>query len=75
MSRKTKKNHARKGTVWIPKTIKAGKKIGHRTVKRVRFLLKDVKQKVMKIPGYVDRVASRGLHYFSKKRKRTHRKH
>ena len=69
MARKTTKR-GRKGTVWIPKTIQLTKRIGKHTVKKVRFLLKDVTHKIKKIPGYIDRVTSRTIHRYTSKHKR-----
>ena len=73
MSRKasTRKN-AKRGTAakWIPKTIKASKRIGRRTVKRVRFFLKLAKQSLVKLPGRVDRAAAKTLRSYSTRRHR-----
>lgn len=58
MSRKTRK---RKDTVWIPKTANAVKKLRTRTTKRGRFLLNQSRRRIMKVPSYLDKVASRTL--------------
>jgi len=49
----------RTGTVWIPKTKKAIKKLSRGTIKRVRFLIKGAKSRIKKAPSYVDRLMSR----------------
>jgi hypothetical protein len=73
MSRKasTRKN-AKRGTAtkWIPKTIKASKRIGRSTVKQVRFLLNRTKQALVKLPGRVDRAAAKTLRSYSSRRHR-----
>lgn len=66
----TKKNTKRGTAAWIPKTMKVTKKIGHRTMKRVRFFLKRAKQSLVKLPGRVDRAASRTLRSYTKSRQR-----
>ena len=71
MSRKsgTKKNVKRGTAAWIPKTMKASKRIGRRTVKRVRFFLKRTKQTLVKLPGKVDRAASKRLRSYTTSRR------
>jgi hypothetical protein len=71
MSRKTgTKKNAKRGTAgWIPKTMKVTKKIGERTVKHVRFFLKRTKQTLVKLPGRVDRAASKRLRSYTKSRR------
>jgi hypothetical protein len=58
MARKTRK---RKDTVWIPKTIHAAKKLRTRTMKRGRFLLNQSRRRIIKVPSYLDKVASRTI--------------
>jgi hypothetical protein len=72
MSRKsgTKKNVKRGTAAWIPKTMKASKRIGRRTVKRVRFFLKRTTQALVKLPGRVDRAAAKTLRSYSTRRQR-----
>jgi hypothetical protein len=72
MSRKasTQKNAKRGTAAWIPKTMKASKRIGQRTVKRVRFFLKRAKQSLVKLPGRVDRAAAKTLRSYSTRRHR-----
>jgi len=72
MSRKasTRKNAKRGTAAWIPKTMKASKRIGQRTVKRVRFFLTRTKHKLMKLPGRVDRAAAKTLRSYSTRRRR-----
>lgn len=69
MSRKahTSKN-TKRSTVMklIPKTIKASKRIGRRTMKRVRFFLKSAKQSL----GRMDRIAAKSLRSYSSRRQR-----
>jgi len=71
MSRRasTKKNTKRGTAGWIPKTIKTTKKIGQRTMKRVRFFLKRTKQTLVKLPGKVDRAASKRLRSYTTSRR------
>ena len=69
MSRKVHPSkNAKRGTAmkWIPKTIKASKQIGRRTVKRVRFFLKSAKQSLSR----VDRIAAKTLRSYSTRRHR-----
>ena len=72
MSRKanTRKNAKRGTAAWIPKTIKASKRIGRSTVKQVRFLLNRTKQALVKLPGRVDRAAAKTLRSYSSRRHR-----
>jgi len=58
MARKTRK---RKDTVWIPKTVRAAKKLRTRTAKRGRFLLNQSRRRIMKVPSYLDKVVSRTI--------------
>ena len=58
MARRTRK---RKDTVWIPKTLRAAKKLRTRTAKRGRFLLNQSRRRIMKVPSYLDKVASRTI--------------
>jgi hypothetical protein len=63
----------------IPKTKKAMKKLGRRTVKRVRFFLKKTSSRVKQLPTYMDRVLSSTIRAFTKRgkrhtRRRTHHK-
>ena len=71
MSRRAStKKHTKRGTAaWIPKTMKATKKIGQRTMKRVRFFLKSAKQTLVKLPGKVDRATSKRLHSYTRSRR------
>jgi hypothetical protein len=48
-------------TVFLPKTVKAGKKLGKRTMKRVRRFIANSTRSIKKIPGYLDRVVSKRL--------------
>jgi hypothetical protein len=70
MSRRTCKRKSRRGgTVYIPKTKKAIKKMGQRTVKRVRFFMKDVACRIKKIPSYLDRTMSRAVRSVTRRRR------
>jgi hypothetical protein len=72
MTRKatTRKNAKRGTAAWIPKTMKVSKRIGESTMKRVRFFLKRTKQTLVKLPGRVDRAASKSLRSYTKSRQR-----
>ena len=72
MARKarTQKNTKRGTAAWIPKTLKASKRIGRRTAKRVRFFLTRTKLALVKLPGRVDRAAAKTLRSYSTRRHR-----
>lgn len=72
MARKarTLKNAKRGTAAWIPKTLKASKRIGQRTAKRVRFFLTRAKQSLVKLPGRVDRATAKTLRSYSTRRQR-----
>jgi hypothetical protein len=72
MTRKgtTRKNAKRGTATWIPKTIKASKRIGQSTMKSVRFLLNRTKQALVKLPGRVDHATSKRLRSYTKSRQR-----
>jgi len=48
-------------TVFLPKTVNAGKKLGKRTMKRVRRFVTKSTRCIKKIPGYLDRVVSKRI--------------
>jgi len=62
MARKSK----RRSTVSLPKTFKMTKKMGRRTVKKVRFFVKKAKNGLMSIPSYL----SRSYRKYSTRRRR-----
>jgi hypothetical protein len=65
----SRRNKSRKGgTVFIPKTKKAIKRVSRRTVKRVRFFVKDMSRRVKKIPSYLDRTMSRAIRTVTRRR-------
>jgi len=68
MVRHTRKRGFRIGTVSAPKTKKAIKNVFRRTTKRVRFLVKNVKERVKKVPSYLDRLMSRTIRTISRSR-------
>ena len=72
MARKarTLKNAKRGTAAWIPKTLKASKRIGQRTAKRVRFFLTRAKQSLVKLPGRMDRATAKTLRSYSTRRHR-----
>ena len=64
MTRKTRK---RKDTVWIPHTMQLIKKVGTRSLKRARFLVRNGTRRMKRVPSKVDRVLSNTIRRLSRR--------